>query len=144
MWLPKCWFKKSQLYSVAEMWFFLYIIIVITIISIIEMIARAKLQNNDKINNCKSIPSNISHHLAFLCTFEMVTTFYFSLFLLKLYIVHLHLSILQTNIFLPFIYILYRKYHYNFLAYSHKTWYNLPINSVKLLFTSMWRNPKSV
>lgn len=44
------------------------------------MIVRATFVNNDNNNNCKSIPSNILHHLAFFCKIKMVTTFYFSLF----------------------------------------------------------------
>ena len=65
MWLPIGKIKKSYLYSHAEMWFSLYIFIVNTIISIKEMIAKATFPNNDKINNCNSPSSNISHHLTF-------------------------------------------------------------------------------
>ena len=57
--------KKSYLYWSAEIWFCLYVIIVIAIININEMIARATFVNSDNINNCKSISSNILHHLTF-------------------------------------------------------------------------------
>lgn len=43
--------KKSYLYWLAEIWFCLYVIIVITIININEMIVRAIFSNNDNINN---------------------------------------------------------------------------------------------
>lgn len=81
-----CIIKKSYLYWLAEIWFCLYIITVITIINIKEMIVRATFVNNDNINNCKSISSNILHHLAFFCEIKMATTFYFSLFSNKNYI----------------------------------------------------------
>jgi len=57
--------KKSYLYWSAEIWFCLYVIIAITIININEMIVIATFANNDNINNCKSISSNILHHLTF-------------------------------------------------------------------------------
>lgn len=72
--------KKSYLYWSAEICFFLYVIIVITITNINEMIVRAIFVNNDNINNCKSISSNVLHYLAFFCKIKMATTFYFSLF----------------------------------------------------------------
>ena len=58
---------QPYLYWLAEVWLFLYIIIVNTIISIKEMIVRPTFAINDKIKNCKSNSSSIPHHLAFLC-----------------------------------------------------------------------------
>lgn len=53
------------------------------------MIVRVTFVNNDNINNCKSISSNILHHLAFFCEIKMATTFYFSLFSNKNYILYI-------------------------------------------------------
>ena len=48
--------QKSYLYWSAEIWFCLYVIIVIAIININEMIVRATFVYNDNINNCPNIP----------------------------------------------------------------------------------------
>lgn len=72
------------------------------------MIVRATFVNNDNINNCKSISSNILHHLAFFCEIKMATTFYFSLFSLPI----IYFIVLIVNSFETFVYILkaYKNY----------------------------------